>query len=157
MQHHAGLPRHDGRAKYAIKAMDQRHRIALRIYDRDIHGIAGQTAVRRDLIPRQGPSRIHQRATLIGMRLGDQPLHRHVGEQGVGQKAVAIVIRNLFSLHHQVGRICTEIRFLVQRKGLKQIEHLQNGKTLGRRGRLKNRDVAIRALKGLTPPSGLRR
>ena len=67
------------------------------------------------------------------------------------------MIRDLFGLHHQVGGIRTLVGFFMERIGLEQIEHLQDRETLGRRRRLKNGDVAIRALNRFTPARRLRR
>ena len=136
--------------------MDQRGRVALAIDGGDVDRVAGQAAVGGDAVPRQGAGRVHQGAPLVGIGLGDQPLHRHVGEARVGEMAVAVVIGELLGLHHQMHVVGAEERLAVQVERLEQVQHLEHGEALGRRRRLVDRDVAIAALDRLAPARDLR-
>ena len=156
LQHHAGAAGDDRGAEDAIERMDQRRRVAFAVDGGDVDGVAGQAAVGRDAVPRQRARRIHQGAALVGIVLGDQPLHRHVGEARVGDMAVAVVIGELLGLHHQMHAVGPEERLAVQLERLEQVQHLEHGEALGRRRRLVDRDVAIAALDRLAPARGLR-
>ena len=53
LQHDAGLGRGDARSEHAVEAEDERGRVALRVDRGHVHGVAGQAAVRRHLVPRR--------------------------------------------------------------------------------------------------------
>ena len=136
--------------------MDQRDRVAGLVDHGDVDRVAGQAAVGGNAVPRQGAVGIHQRAPFVGIGLGDQPFHRHVGEARVGEMAVAVVIGDLLGLHHEMHRVGPEERLFVQLEGLQQVQHLEHGEALGRRRRLVDRHVAIAALDRLAPARRLR-
>src|SRR4029077_11382128 len=50
---HAGLARSDSGAEYAVQAENQGGRISLRVHRRDVHRVAGEAPLGRDLVPRQ--------------------------------------------------------------------------------------------------------
>jgi hypothetical protein len=108
------------------------------------------------LVPRQRSARVHQRTTRVGMGLRDQPLDRHVDEARVGEVAVAIVIRELLGLDHEVHRVGGEEGLLVQLERLQQVEHFENREALRRRRRLDQRDAAVAADERLAPARVLR-
>ena len=105
LQHHAGTAGHDGGAETAIERMDQRDRIAVLVDHGDVDRVAGETPVGRDLVPGQGARRVHQNAAFVGILLGDQPRHRHVGETRVGKMAVAYPeqLRDILRRGHTLG------------------------------------------------------
>ncbi|MBK7473536.1 MAG: hypothetical protein IPI73_25815 [Betaproteobacteria bacterium] len=90
------------------------------------------------------------------MLLRDQHVHRDPGERRVGEPAVAVVIRDLLGLHHQVHVVGPEKLLLVEFQRLEQVEHLQDGETLRGRRRLPEREVAVRAADRLAPGRLLR-
>ena len=156
LQHDARAPRHHRRAKTAIERVDQRHGVAVCIDGGDVDRVAGQTAVGRDAVPRDGPHRVHQPAPLVGVFLGDQAFHRYIGEARVGQMAVAVVIGELLGLHHEMHVVGTQERLLVHLQRLEQVQHLQHGEALRRRGRFVDGDTAIAALERFAPARDLR-
>src|SRR5882762_5203172 len=84
-----------------------------------------------------------------------EPCHRHLDEVGVCDEAVTVVECDLLGLDKEMDVIGTEEIELAQFIGLEEIEHLQDGESLGGRRRLVYRHPSIGRGDGLGPPGAL--
>jgi hypothetical protein len=64
---------------------------------------------------------------------------------------IAIMVGDLFGLHHQVGVVGAQSAFLVKLEGFQEIKHLEHREALSGRRCFVDGDVAISALEWLTP------
>ena len=80
-----------------------------------------------------------------------QPLDRHIGKRGIGEHLIAVVIGDLLGLYQEMDMVGPEKVLAVQFMRLDEVEHFEHGKTLRRRRRVEDRDVAVVANKGLAP------
>ena len=151
LQDDAGVSRNHAGSEGAIQALNQRRRIAVAIDGGDIDRIAGQAAERRHHVPFQCRPCVDQPAALGCVLLRYQPLDRHIGKRGIGQHLIAVVVGDLLGLHQEMDMVGPEEILAVQFVGLDEVEHFEHGKTLRRRRRVEDRDVAVAANKGLAP------
>jgi len=104
LEHDARAGDGDAAPKAHIEAIDQRAGVALAIHRRQVHGIVrgGQRPGPRI---RDGVIQRDLRATAQGVRIGEEALHRHIGQGRIGHIAASVHHRQLDGFHLEVQRI----------------------------------------------------
>ena len=143
LQHDAAPARNHAGTEHAVEAVDQRRRVAFGIDRADINGISGEAAVGGHLVPGERAGGIDQRPPLVGVGARKQSLDRNIGERGIRDPAVAVMVGKLLRLHQEVHVVRAQVFHCRKIIGLDQVQHLQHRDTLRGRRSLVQPDAAI--------------
>jgi hypothetical protein len=137
LQHHAALWRHPRAAEAVVDRIDEADRGAVLVD----HGEVGRVRMRQQQVRRHvahGARRIDRGGQALGMRAGQQALHRHAHMLGIGDVAVALGIGQLARLDLGVEAVGGQ-RVRGQRRLREDVEQQQRGQSLARRRALPHR------------------